>query len=324
MKQNKETNIDIYFKQIREATLYVIDPIIRDKKYEGCRFNEIRSKINREYGRKVNRYNKSKRYKFLNEKGILHKGKKEVEEAREILTYLNMPLVIEIARKYAGKGINLEDLIGEGTEGLMIAIEKYDPDHKPKKYPNGIEFSTYCHYWIEQSVKRALERDLRRVIKIPFEICSKKNRIDQIIYDLRKELKTEPSCKQISDRYNQIYCSNGSKAHKITPQHVRSLRDARATSAKIFRLLNEIIDTKNDWEKFYECVDNEDSLEKILSCINDGVLDEREKEIIILRYGLDGKPPRTLKGISRKFCLTRERIRQLEGEALEKLRKKLS
>ncbi|MFT6179120.1 MAG: RNA polymerase primary sigma factor [Paracoccaceae bacterium] len=228
------------------------------------------------------------------------------EKARDHMIRANLRLVVKIARAYSNYGLPLADLISEGNIGLMKAVEKYEP-------AKGGKISTYAAWWIKQSIKRALSNQ-SKTVRLPFHMVDKISRLQRVSNSLIEELGHKPS----NDELAEILGIPRKKLAMIkqAAQRITSLDapvgddssgsygDTIGDSSAVDPL--EALASK---EMHGELLDG-------LRCL----LDKRESKIIEARFGLDGKKPMTLDEIGRDFGLTRERIRQLQNKALEKMR----
>ncbi len=230
-------------------------------------------------------------------------------EARDRMIRANLRLVVNIARNYAGKGLPLQDLIEEGNLGLLRAVEGFDPDMNTR-------FSTYASYWIRQSIKRALINSAKS-IRIPaymVELLSKWRRAEA---ELAEALHRTPTQEEIA-RHLGI-----SKKKLEIVRRAMEVYDAISQSEQTeddgFTLGEVLTDERSRSPD--ELLAEADVLEKALALLDQ--LDEREAAIIRMRYGLGNEEPRTLKEIGQMLGLTRERVRQIEHEALQKIARKL-
>jgi len=227
-------------------------------------------------------------------------------EARDALVRANLRLVVSIAKNFVNRGLSFGDLIEEGNVGLIRAVEGYDP-------ALGTRFSTYASWWIKQSIKRALI-NAGQTINIPAYMVEYIARWKQASYDLEAELGRAPTLQELATvldlpmRKMQII-RRAVKAIQASTQAPTSIDGETVSHSEIF--------ADQDGMHPAEAVLRADELAAIRRLLNS--IDEREATVLRLRFGLDGRPPLTLKEIGKKIGLTRERVRQIEFEALDRL-----
>ena len=238
-------------------------------------------------------------------------GRKIIEEndpqAREHLVRSNLRLVVNIAKKYANRGMNLGDLIEEGNLGLIKAVDYYDPER-------GTRFSTYAAWWIKQSIKRALLTNIQPV-HIPTYMVTLINHWRRMAAELENKLGRPPEIKEMADAMQLP--QRKSKIINDIVEILGSIRDtAGGDGADEGQMIEASLPTQGTARPEDSLIEDEEKA-KALKML--GQIDPREAEIMKLHYGLDGSKPLTLKEIGEKLDLTRERIRQLQHSALTKL-----
>jgi len=228
--------------------------------------------------------------------------------AREHMIKANLRLVVKIARDYENYGLPLLDLISEGNIGLMKAVERFDP-------AKGAKLSTYAAWWIKQAIKRALA-DQGKTIRLPVHVVDKLFHIRKAEAKLVELLGREPSDGEIADE-------TGLKAEQVRDYRKASIAptslDAQLGDDDTNRI-GDVVADPNAAAPYQQAL--EDSDNQILSEVI-GTLSPREQTILQLRFGLNGENERTLEEVGAQFGVTRERIRQIQDEALRKLRKRI-
>ena len=238
------------------------------------------------------------------EKELAYRIEKGDNEARDQMIRANLRLVVNIAREYTGKGLPLQDLIEEGNLGLLRAVEGFDPTMNTR-------FSTYASYWIKQSIKRALV-NTAKTIRIPaymVELLAKWRRANNKLQD---ELGRAPTHEEIA-RVLELPAKKLGIIKKAIMVYSANPQTDQADQG--WTLGEMIMDTraKTPDDEMIET----DNLKHVFELLE--TMDEREAKVLRMRFGLDDQEPRTLKEIGESLGLTRERVRQIESEALGKL-----
>jgi RNA polymerase primary sigma factor len=227
-------------------------------------------------------------------------------DARSLMIRANLRLVVKIAHDYANLGLPLLDLISEGNIGLMKAVERFDP----KK---GGKLSTYAAWWIKQSIKRALANQAK-TIRLPVHLVDKISRMKRVIHKMSEDLGRDPTDHELAERLQMPVA-------KVTQLRTISVRPA-SLDAPIGEddatEFSEIVGDENAATPF-EMLRDKTLRQDITELLSE--LEEREAEILTMRFGLDGSRPLTLEDVGRKFRVTRERVRQIQNIALAKLRR---
>jgi RNA polymerase primary sigma factor len=240
---------------------------------------------------------------------LARKIKRGDAAARERMIKANLRLVVTIAADYVDLGLPMMDLVSEGSIGLTRAVERFDPT-------KGAKLSTYAAWWIKQSIKLALSNQAK-TIRLPVHFSEKISKVRRLALEMSNELGREASDDELAEEIG------------IPVERVAELRNGSARPASLDAVIDEGDSTQlgemiadEEAQSSYDRLLDQDLQHQLKGALH--ALDDRERKIVFQRFGLDGSSPKTLEQLGATIGLTRERIRQLQAKALEKLRKALT
>ena len=241
------------------------------------------------------------------EKELGRKSAAGDESARRRLEEGNLRLVVSIAKHYTGRGVQLMDLIQEGSIGLMRAAEKYD-------YKKENRFSTYASWWIKEAMQRAIDQQSRE-IRVPVHVAENMKKVQKAARDLQQELGRDATPKEIAEKM-------GDRTEEDVRNILTYLQNPVSLETPIGEngedSLGDLVEDQSEAtpEEAMDILVRKEEVDELLETLND-----RERRVIRLRYGMEGSRSHTLEEIGEMLGVTRERVRQIEARAMEKLRK---
>ena len=235
------------------------------------------------------------------------RSKREHNAAKDRLILANLRLVASVARRYLGHGMPIEDLMQEGTIGLIRAVERFN-------YRKGYRFSTYAIWWIRRAISRAIA-DQARLIRLPVHVTDTLGRVNKTRSTLRERLGRTPTRGELAEAMNMTE----DKLIELMRGAVEPMSLETPIGEEGESRLADLIPASEAQNPMLEATKSA-LHDELMAALDE--LTEREKDVIMLRYGLDGEEPRTLEEVGKALVVTRERVRQIESSALTKLRKR--
>ena len=307
-KTSTDDNIGAFFKEMARYPLLKPE---EELELAHCvefivQAEETRQKLTEQLSRKPTRLELAKALGLENERQLenrLYRGR----VAKRKMIRSNLRLVVSIAKRYLNRGVPFLDLIQEGAIGLNRATEKFDPN-------KGYKFSTYAYWWIRQAITRTIANDAR-TIRLPIHIVEKLNKLKKAQRTLKQKLQRNPSEEELA------------KELKTSVAQLCQLLELRRQSLSLNHRVGkaedtELVDLLEDSElQLPEERMNEAMMRQEITNVLSDVLTQREKDVIILRYGLSTSQPYTLEEVGGMFNLSRERVRQIQSKAMRKLRR---